>query len=68
VEVVGAFVREQAANNFPRLPVREAEEFFVWFERYREGQPVRDAPEVAGLKRPVETLVLEPTRRSRLHG
>lgn len=63
-----AFVRERSPNNFPRLPVREGEDFFVWFERYAEAQPLRPAPDLPGLKRPVETLVLRPTRRSRLHG
>ena len=35
---------------------------------YAEAQPLRPAPDLPGLKRPVETLVLQPTRRSRLHG
>lgn len=79
VEVLAAFVREPGVNNFPRLPVRESEDFFVWFERYpdavaREAAGARlDADRAwrdlqAGLRRPADILVLEPTRRSRLHG
>lgn len=67
VETIAAFVREQSPNNFPRLPVREGEDFFVWFER--GGAQVLPIGEMESeLKRPMEVLVLEPTRRSRLHG
>ena len=34
--VHGAFVTERSPNGFPRLPVREGETVFVWFEGYRD--------------------------------
>jgi hypothetical protein len=50
------FVTEQAANTFPALPVRAGENVLVWFAR-------AEPPEIG---RPVETLRLTPTPRSRL--
>ncbi|OWQ91520.1 hypothetical protein CDN99_10275 [Roseateles aquatilis] len=36
--VVGSFVPERSANNFPRLPVREGEKVFVWMTRARDAE------------------------------
>ncbi len=33
-KVIGTFVTETAANNFPKLPVREGEQVFVWFAQF----------------------------------
>jgi hypothetical protein len=33
VPILGRFISETAANNFPRLPVRERESVFVWMAR-----------------------------------
>jgi hypothetical protein len=33
VPILGRFITETAANNFPRLPVRERESVFVWMAR-----------------------------------
>jgi hypothetical protein len=33
--VLGAYVVEEAPNNFPRLPIRQGEKLFVWFTRVR---------------------------------
>ncbi len=33
--VLAHFVTENSANNFPALPVREGENVFVWFSRFR---------------------------------
>ncbi|HUG25720.1 NIPSNAP family protein [Piscinibacter sp.] len=35
-EVLAAFVTEPGPNDFPRLPVREGEQVFVWFERFAD--------------------------------
>ncbi|MGH6870145.1 MAG: NIPSNAP family protein [Rhizomicrobium sp.] len=50
------FVSEHAKNTFPALPVRENETVLAWFAR-------AEPPDIG---RPVETLRLEPTARSRL--
>ncbi|HTQ14216.1 MAG TPA: NIPSNAP family protein [Rhizomicrobium sp.] len=50
-------VTEPARNTFPALPVREGENVLVWFGR--SGPPSETG-------RPVESLRLEPTARSRL--
>jgi hypothetical protein len=77
--VIGRFVTETAPNTFPRLPVREGENVFVWFAAY---------PDVAAAKVPLDQtpgwrerveprlrtaapgapvrIVLEPTHRSLL--
>jgi len=34
--VDGAFITERSPNGFPRLPVREGETVFVWFEGHRD--------------------------------
>lgn len=82
IDLVGAFAREQSPNNFPRLPVRESEEVFVWFTRFKDAA-ARDAATArltaaAGWKeveaelgrrfaKPPYELFLQPTRRSQLH-
>lgn len=35
-EVVASFASQHAANNYPRLPVREGEEAFVWLSRFAD--------------------------------
>jgi hypothetical protein len=79
VAVLAYFVSEHTENTFPALPVREAENVFVWFagfaNHYRGqaidldsgaiGRTVRQAP---NLTRVPETLRLKPTARSRLDG
>jgi quinol monooxygenase YgiN len=76
------FVTENSANNFPRLPVREGEDVFVWFSCFSdraayERHVVTVAQRCRGeiseelasrLKAPPEVLKLSPTARSRLHG
>lgn len=80
--VLGAYVREEQANNFPRLPVREGEKLFVWFTRVANRADVARA--MAGLgedgdwrravaprladaqERPAQVLYLAPTPRSLL--
>ena len=80
--IVGYFVTEHRANNFPALPVREGENVFVWFSRFRDqatyerysaalARSPRWGGEVAKdlarrLKGSTETLKLSPTRRSKL--
>ena len=53
---LGAYVREKAANSFPRLPVHEDAEALVWFEA-----GLTDTPSA-------EVLHLVPTARSGLQG
>ena len=54
--LIAAYVREKAANNFPRLPVHEDREVLVWFQ-----SGLTDVPSQ-------ETLHLVPTARSWLTG
>jgi NIPSNAP len=78
---IASFRTESAANNYPRLPVRENEHVFVWFARFastaahescmrRLSQlPAWTATEDqlhARLNSPVEVLRLQPTGRSQL--
>jgi hypothetical protein len=72
---LGWFASETAANNFPRLPVREGEHVLVWFARFgsdMDFMTAKPALEKAaaqlgdGLARPPEVLRLEPTERSEL--
>jgi len=66
--LAAALVTEPSPNNFPRLPVREGENVFVWFTVF-DGPPVAfDLPDAIASKlaRPMETLRLCPTPRSRL--
>lgn len=74
--VLGGYVPEEAANDFPRLPVREHEKVLVWFTR----APDRTAYDrvIAGLdrslradlaafeERAAQVLTLSPTDRSLL--
>lgn len=80
--VLGAYVAEEEANNFPRLPVREGEKVFVWFarvERRADFARAMDglaenaewrrlvAPGLADAQeRPAQILHLAPTPRSLL--
>lgn len=74
--VLGGYVPEEAANNFPRLPVREHEKVFVWFTRasnraaYDRAVATLDRPTRAALadfeERPAQVLTLSPTDRSLL--
>jgi NIPSNAP protein len=82
--ILAYFVTEHSQNNFPRLPVREGENIFVWFSSfpdeasYMEHQAAltksqRWLDEVSRnlerwLKRNPEVLKLSPTERSRLGG
>lgn len=81
IPVVASFVTETAANNFPRLPVREQDRVFTWFARFssqadydraltaladsREWKGVAEALQ-AKLKSAPEILRLQPTARSLL--
>lgn len=69
------FVPESAANNFPRLPVREGEKVLVWFARLKSSDDYSArkaaidkaaAPLQPLLARSPEVLRLEPTARSEL--
>jgi NIPSNAP len=80
--VLACFVTEHTKNNFPRLPVREGENVFVWFSSFRDvtayaeymvalSRSQRWLGEVTQklaqwLKRNPEVLKLSPTERSRL--
>ena len=81
--VVAQFATEKSPNNFPALPVREGENVFVWFARFDGLQAYKDHVvrltasrewrAVAlrlrtRLKADQQTLVLQPTARSMLHG
>lgn len=79
---LGHFVTEPAVNTFPRLPVREGENFFVWFASFPDraawlaaSNSLRAQEAWNGLVVPLfaatglgepEVLELEPTRRSLL--
>jgi hypothetical protein len=79
--VVAELMTESTPNNFPRLPVRERDNVFVWFaifkdvaafDQYRSA--LADSPEWRELAgklslwsyQPIETLRLQPTARSAL--
>jgi hypothetical protein len=80
VRVDAALVTERGANGFPRLPVREGETVFVWFERHQDTSAVsrhqerlrRNADWAADIHprmdslcwRKIETAYLTPTSRS----
>jgi len=80
--VLARFVTEPAPNTFPRLPVREGENVFVWFAAYPDAEAhgaflrrLEQLPEWATRLGPrlrsmtkgePERLVLAPTRRSAL--
>jgi hypothetical protein len=78
---LAVLVSEHAANNFPRLPVRESEHVLAWFATL-DDEPARarlhaalaasrawreaEAALTAGAPRAPEVLRLEPAARSRL--
>jgi quinol monooxygenase YgiN len=79
--IVAELVTERSANNFPRLPVREDANVFVWFMVFKDAaaydrhrRALDDSSqwrELAGKLslwsyQPIETLRLQPTARSRL--
>jgi hypothetical protein len=79
--LLGRFVSEKSANTFPRLPVREDANVFVWFAHFkdraafarynenlgRDGQwGAQFAPLYKRLARTPEVLLLEPSARSLL--
>jgi hypothetical protein len=82
VPILGRFISESSANNFPRLPIREAERVFAWLvrldtpaaeQRLSEGLAAdsgwRDtipAPLLPALMRKPEVLRLSPTASSAL--
>jgi hypothetical protein len=79
---IGQFITESAANNFPRLPIREHDHVYVWFARWNavkdeeefsrrwsEASGWRDETPAAmlpALMRKPERLRLSPTDRSEL--
>ncbi len=81
VSIVAELVSDHSANNFPRLPVRENENVFVWFMVFKDAaafdtqrRALMDSPQWRELVgklslwtyQPIETLRLQPTLRSRL--
>src|SRR5262249_3610318 len=74
--IVAELVSEHSTNNFPRLPVREKDDVFVWFSVFKDAAAfeqqrrlLADSPqwrEAAGelslwSYQPIETLRLQPT-------
>jgi quinol monooxygenase YgiN len=84
VSILAYFVTESSANTFPKLPVREGENVFVWLSAFRDQAAYEDyeaarslserwakevSPELTRrLKRKPEVLKLSPTERSQLRG
>ncbi|MDE2181603.1 MAG: NIPSNAP family protein [Alphaproteobacteria bacterium] len=64
--VLAWFATEYASNNFPRLPVREAENVVVWFARRMAAAPPLPAEFLSSLLEYPLTLRLSPTPRSKL--
>lgn len=81
LQIEAALVREESANNFPRLPVREGEKLFVWVATIDDETAWKEA--LARLEtdsvwpairqqlfdleeRPAQRLLLDPTERSTL--
>ena len=82
VRVLASFITETLPNNFPRLPIREADHVFVSFSRFADPDDYeRSLAKLAAssgwsdvcealrgkLSAPPEVLRLEPTPRSQLH-
>ncbi len=75
-DLIAAFVTEAAANNFPRLPVREGEHVFIWLARFADestysahahAHALAATDALASLRPRIvrsETLRLLPTARS----
>jgi quinol monooxygenase YgiN len=75
VHVLAWFIPETAANNFPRLPVREGERVLVWFARFEdEADRLAHLNVVSSATKALDPLVegepqvlrLQPTERSEL--
>ena len=81
ISVLASFVTETHPNTFPRLPVREDANVFVWFSRFPDrGAYERSAAAVTEVIRerqvttelaeftrePLEVILLTPTARSLL--
>jgi NIPSNAP len=82
--ILAYFATEDSPNTFPRLPVREGEQVFVWFVGFQNQAAYESYTAVLGksklwnkrisqyltqkLKRKPEVLKLSPTPRSRLTG
>jgi NIPSNAP len=75
VPVLASLVTETAANNFPRLPMREGENVLVWLSRlsgvdddarWKSAIDDTSAPLRPHLSADPEMLQLEPTSRSQL--
>jgi hypothetical protein len=82
--ILASFVTDHSVNTFPRLPVREGENVFVWFSAFRDQAAYDDYltavlnsmdsqtqvwDEFAHrIKTKPEVLKLSPTARSRLRG
>jgi NIPSNAP len=81
--ILSYFVTEPSTNTFPKLPVREGENVFVWFSCFRDRAAYNDYLRRASnstqssaevweelarrLQKKAEVLQLSPTTRSRLH-
>jgi NIPSNAP len=81
--ILSSFVTEESANTFPALAVREGEQVFVWFSRFRDqaaydeyvaalarSQQLHDQvwePVARRLKAAPSVLKLAPTARSLVH-
>jgi hypothetical protein len=81
--ILAELVTENSANTFPALPVREGERVFVWVSLFEDEAAFdKQRHALAGsadwrvlvgklslwTHQPIETLRLQPTARSRLHG
>lgn len=68
--VLAQYLSEKSPNTFPRLPVREHENVFVWFAAFETRQDharwQAALPDGPDFLRPPEVLLLEPTARSLL--
>lgn len=64
VRVLAQYVSEKSRNTFPRLPVRDTENVFVWFAAFETRQDHERWQ--AALPGAPEVLLLEPTARSQL--
>jgi len=70
--ILGVFETENSANNYPRLPVRDGEQVFVWLSGHRDRANAEgEAAALAGLqpwlRAAPQVLRLEPTTHSRMH-
>lgn len=80
--LLGVFVSDDSANNFPKLPVREGEHVLVWFAHFADGAvytrhqaALETSPRwqkasarlARDARKPSETLRLAATARSQLY-